>query len=378
MDEVQKEILVATIKKKFDQTKAELTEKERRAWVGSESLKIGHGGDGIVQKATGLSRPTIRKGRNEIQNGYRNSPEHIRKAGGGRKSIVKKYPGILKKLDSLIDPFSREEGKHPTLRWTRKSTAVLTNELNELLNPVAKDKRKPEPEKETIKISQRTLYSILKNLGYDMSINQRKNHPKSIPLMDIQLHVIYEEVKKHNQNGLPVVSIDLMKSRFSNGHLDDSLEMNMDGWEKIPVEDHTALSVMDSLQQWLDEADHMSQLNFPGILITVDGEKKENLKQGLQELSNKNQIRIRLCHFPPCTRKWNKVDQKTFFPFSVNQTSKKTEKYCSVVNLITNPTIINRVKNADGLNYDLAINLKSNKQLEAWNDLFVPMTVPKS
>lgn len=374
MDKAQKKILVETVKKKFEQIKPGLTEKEKRSWAASESLKIGHGGDGIAQKATGISRPTIRKGRNEIQNNVVNSLGRIRKYGSGRKSIFEKHRIIEKKLDSLIDPFSREEGRHPTLRWTRKSTAILADELNQLINPETKSKGSLEPEKPRIIISQKTLYSAMKSLGYDMRLN-KKVPSKLAPLMNIQFHVIYEAVKKHNQSCLPVISIDLIKVDQCNGDLDDPMNIKNEIWEKVPVGDHTAFAVVESIQQWIDEAGQISQINLSEVLVTVDGERNETLKQGLQELSNKNRMIIQLCYFPPCTRRWYKIEKKIFFPFSVSRSGIKSEKLCSIVNLIVNPTKNNRLKNASDLSYDHAINLKNDKQLGIWNDIFIPISI---
>jgi len=157
MESEKRQELSSRIRRRYQMVSAHLSEKGKRAWAASESIIIGRGGDTVVSNATGISRVTISKGKKEIKQGTRSESERVRKKGGGRKSLKESHPEIIEELDIMIDPFTRGDPESP-LRWTCKSTYNLANELEE----------------KGYKISQRTVYSLLQEMGYSMQANQKK------------------------------------------------------------------------------------------------------------------------------------------------------------------------------------------------------------
>lgn len=151
METQQKEDIVKQVKQRYDLIAVHLSEKDKRLWAASEANAIGRGGDTIVYLATGISRVTISKGKNELTGKALPKNKRIRKTGGGRKRLVDKIPALVKELDMLIDPFTRGDPESP-LRWTCKSTYKLSEALS----------------LKGHKVSQKTVYLMLQEMGYSM------------------------------------------------------------------------------------------------------------------------------------------------------------------------------------------------------------------
>ena len=160
----------------------------------SEANTIGRGGDTIVCEATGISRVTIGKGKKELSEQPEGTKKRIRKIGGGRKRLMDKNPALMKDLDTLIDPLTRGDPESP-LRWTCKSTYKLSEALR----------------KKGHKVSQKTVYLMLQELGYSMQANRKIKEGKQNPDRDEQFKFIYKRVKKFQATGQPVISVDAKK-----------------------------------------------------------------------------------------------------------------------------------------------------------------------
>jgi transposase len=177
---------IENIKKKYKQISIFLNEKSKRIWTASEALNLGWGGISIVQIATGIDYKTIKKGIAEIKKQKGN--DRIRKCGGGRKKLTYLNKELTAELEKLVEPETRGEPDSPLL-WSSKSTSNLTTELN----------------KKGYQISQKTVYSLLKELGYSLQANRKTKEGTDNPDRDKQFHFINELVKSFQANNNPVI-----------------------------------------------------------------------------------------------------------------------------------------------------------------------------
>ena len=336
---------------------AHLSEKGKRAWAASESIIIGRGGDTVVSNATGISRVTISKGKKEIKQGTRSESERVRKKGGGRKSLKESHPEIIEELDIMIDPFTRGDPESP-LRWTCKSTYNLANELKE----------------KGYKISQRTVYSLLQEMGYSMQANQKKLEGKQNPDRDAQFHFINTKVKQFQDKKLPVISVDAKKKENIGEYKNQGKEWERkgepkavntydfpdkekgkacpygvfdmtrnEGWVNVGISRDTAEFAVESIRRWWFG---MGKARYPrakSFLITADGGGSNGYrirlwKREIQKLVNQLSMPIEVCHFPPGTSKWNKIEHQMFSFVSKNWRGKPLDSIGTIVNLISSTT----------------------------------------
>ena len=186
MNTEQRQGLIYQIQQRYKFMRNLLSEKDRRIWAASESITIGRGGDTIVCEATGISRVTISKGKRGINSKGLSNSVRVREAGGGRKRLVDKDPNVIKDLDTMIDPLTRGDPESP-LRWTCKSTYKLAEAL----------------QLKGYEVSQKTVYSLLQEMGYSMQSNRKKMEGKQNPDRDAQFHFINRKVKKFQKNEQP-------------------------------------------------------------------------------------------------------------------------------------------------------------------------------
>jgi len=186
----------AIIARKFDRLSSMMNEKLKRRWAGCEALAIGRGGISVVAEATGMSRNTIRKGIQEVEDEYPQLSQSIldhrvRKAGAGRKPLAQTDPTLLQHLQQLVDPDTRGE---PTsaLLWTSKSTRKLSDELRELGHHV----------------SARTVAHLLQSLEYSLQGNRKNREGKQHPDRDAQFRYINKKVRSFQRKKQPVISVD--------------------------------------------------------------------------------------------------------------------------------------------------------------------------
>jgi len=180
---------------KWGQLSPVLDEQSRRIWCATEAQVLGYGGVSLVNRATGVTRPTIIHGLKQLNAQEPLSSLKVRKAGGGRKKVSDKDPTLLKDLDEMIEPVTRGDPENP-LRWSAKSTLKLTDELNKLGHSV----------------TQPTVYSILKQQKYSLKANKKtKEGKEDHPDRDAQFHFINERAKEFQKNKSPVLSVDTKK-----------------------------------------------------------------------------------------------------------------------------------------------------------------------
>ena len=354
----QRQTLISQVRQRYQMMCAHLSEREKRIWAVSESITIGRGGDTIVSKATGMSRVTIGRGKKEILGVDTNDkPDQIRKPGGGRKPLTQKYPGITKELDRMIAPYARGDPENP-LRWTCKSTYKLAKAL----------------QSKNYQISQKTVYSLLQEMGYSMQSNKKILEGKQHPDRDQQFHFISQKVMEFQALGLPVISVDAKKKenigQFKNRGREwekqgQPIAVNTydfpdkekgkacpygvydmtrnEGWMNVGISRDTAEFAVESIRRWWRGMGCYRYPKATSLLITADGGGSNGYRTRLwkieiQKLSNELGMSIQICHFPPGTSKWNKIEHQMFSFVSKNWRGKPLDSLGTIINLIANTT----------------------------------------
>ncbi len=339
-----------------------IDERTRRLWGATEAVAIGWGGISIVSEATGIAHTTLRRGVQDLEGGVSESGDidlsgKIRRSGAGRKKLVEVDPDIYNALESLIDPVTRGDPESP-LKWTCKSTRRLSLELG----------------KQGHSISPTSVRELLHNLDYSLQANRKTREGICNPDRDKQFKYINENVQKFLHSRQPVISVDTKKKEivgdFSNvgreyrkkGTPEETrihdfpdkklgkaipygvydIESN-EGWINIGINYDTARFAANSILRWWRE---MGQNRFPRatrLLITADaggsnGWRTRLWKLALQELANKMEMNLTVCHFPPGTSKWNKIEHRLFSFITQNWRGKPLYNLKTIVNLISNTT----------------------------------------
>ena len=309
--------LEATIVEKYAAVEAFLDERGRRIWAATESRAIGYGGDALVSDATGLSRPTIRAGRRELDGGGA-EPGRVRRAGAGRPGIEQSQPGIEQALERLVDPLTRGDPQSP-LRWTCKSRAKLTGALS----------------KAGWKVSSTTVGRLLHELGYRLHSVRKSREGASHPERNAQFEHINSKADEFLQCNQPVVSVDTKKKElvgdFKNGgrewqpkgRPERSLTHDFprdatgkaipygiydmghnEAWVRVGCDHDTPAFAVASLRRWWEE---MGKSRYPEareLFITADaggsnGYRSRVWKHELQPLADEMGVCIHVSHFPP-------------------------------------------------------------------------------
>ncbi len=347
---------------KYNVLKIELDERARRIWAATEARTLGHGGVAAVSRATGLAESTIRIGRKEILNSsyseiHNDTVRRIRQKGGGRKSLETINSDLLSALDALVDPESRGDPMSP-LRWTCKSTRRLSDQL----------------ETQGYSISHTKVGQLLQTLNYSLQSTRKRMEGKSHPDRDEQFKFINSIVIEFQSRKQPVISVDAKKKeligRFSNKGQEyqpkskpEEVETydfpsmadgkgipygiydmtHNQGWVSVGIDHDTAEFAVQSIRQWWLQMGMVVYPEAKELLITADGggsngSRNRLWKQELQRFANETGIKISVCHFPPGTSKWNKIEHRMFSYITQNWRGKPLLSYEVIVNLIANTT----------------------------------------
>lgn len=349
------------IRTKYNILQVEFDERARRMWAAAEAKALGHGGVTAVSRATGLAESTIRIGRKEI---LRPSPKkkdaitrRIRHEGGGRKSLEHKNSDLLESLDSLVDPESRGDPMSP-LRWTCKSTRRLAQELTA----------------QGYSISHTKVGKLLSMLNYSLQSTRKRMEGKSHPDRDAQFKFINSKVIDFQLRGQPVISVDAKKKElvgcFSNSGQEyqpvgspeevetydfpsmadgkgipyGMYDMTYNkGWVSVGVDHDTAQFAMHSVHQWWCQMGRTVYPDAKELLITADGggsngSRNRLWKRELQKFADEVGLTVSVCHFPPGTSKWNKIEHRMFSYITKNWRGRPLTSYEVIVQLIANTT----------------------------------------
>ena len=344
---------------KFTRIRPHLNEASIRLWAANEAIMLGYGGVTMVARATGLSRTTIHAGIREL-NATEASPlaeGRIRRVGGGRKKLTEKDPGLRAALNQLVDPVTRGDPES-CLRWTSKSTTKLARELTERGHP----------------ISQRTVCDLLAEEGYSLQSVRKTREGGTHPDRDAQFQHLDEQARKMITAGQPVISVDTKKKElvgdFKNAgqewqkagepaevRVHDFIDPLLgkaapygvydvsanQGWVSVGVDHDTAEFAVESIRRWWTR---MGQPRYPDatrLLITADcggsnGYRGRLWKVAVQRFADETGLIVQVCHFPPGTSKWNKIEHRMFCHISTNWRGRPLESLEVIVNLIGNTT----------------------------------------
>ena len=369
-----------------------MDERMRRQWAATEALAVGWGGVSAVAIATGLARNTVMAGLREVKHRRRypraKRVDRIRSVGGGRKPLTDTDPGMETALQALIDPATRGHPESP-LRWTCKSTSKLAEELQRQNHPV----------------TDRTVATLLKKAGYSLQSNRKTREGSAHPDRDAQFGYINRQVLVFQREFQPVVSIDTKKKELVGEFYNAGREwrpkgdpvqvkvhdfpdkkvgkaipygvydlLNNEGWVSVGIDHDTAEFAAASIYRWWET---MGARRFPGaakLLITADGGGSNSSRNRLwkvvmQELADKSKLTLQVCHFPPGTSKWNKIEHRLFCFITKNWRGRPLTTYQTVVNLIASTTTKKGLKvraAIDRNNYETGIEV-SDEQLARVN-----------
>jgi hypothetical protein len=353
--------VVRVIAEKFMTLEGVLDERSRRLWAAAEAHAIGRGGISRVAEATGLSRITIRSGLRELYPSSAPDAQaptgRTRRHGGGRKPLTEHDPRIERALEILVDPVTRGDPMSP-LRWTCKSAANLAVELQAQGHAV----------------SERSVNRLLHASGYSLQSNRKTIEGGDHPDRDAQFQHINRRVKAYQKQGQPVVSVDAKKKelvgRFRNGGREwqpsgEPEEVNVydfidkelgkaipygvydqttnTGWVGVGVEHDTAEFAVETLRRWWRNMGRQVYPQATRLLVTADGGGSNGSrcrlwKMELQRLASETGLQISVCHFPPGTSKWNKIEHRMFCHITENWRGRPLVSREVVVNLIGNTT----------------------------------------
>lgn len=345
---------VREIKTKFNLLLPLLDERLRRLWAGAEAKALGTGGITIVCAATDLSRTTVRNGIRELDGGIvEEDADRVRRPGAGRPTLEKKDPELLVALELLVNPVTRGDPESP-LRWTSKSTRKLAAELTAMGK----------------KVSPQKVCEMLSALGYSLQANRKTIEGSQHPDRDAQFEYINKRVAHFQRRGQPVISVDTKKKElvgdFKNGGREWQLEgepesvrvhdfidkdlgkaipygvydvTTNEGWVSVGTDHDTAQFAVETIRRWWMQMGRERYPNATHLLITADGGGSNSSrcrlwKVELQRLATELGLTIEMCHFPPGTSKWNKIEHRMFSFISMNWRGKPLVTHEVIVNLI--------------------------------------------
>jgi hypothetical protein len=354
--------LTQIVEAKYVTLKPLLDERARRLWAAVEARSLGRGGIIRVAEATGVARATIRAGMKELDlptadYGRPLSTGRLRLPGGGRRPVTDHDPDLLRELETLVDPSTRGDPMSP-LRWTCKSADKLAEGLRARGHI----------------ISERTVNRLLHDLGYSLQANRKTIEGKGHPDRDAQFRHINRKAKAFQRQGQPVVSVDTKKKelvgQYRNGgrewhrkgrpeevkvhdFIDKGLgkaipygvyDMAADtGWVSVGVDHDTAEFAVETIRRWWDRMGRRVYPQAKKLLITADGggsdvSRCRLWKVELQRLADEIGLSISVCHFPPGTSKWNKIEHRMFCHITENWRGRPLVSREVVVNLIGGTT----------------------------------------
>jgi len=352
--------VVARIRRKYRSLQPEMDERRRRQWAAAEAHDLGWGGVTSVARATGLSRTTITAGLRELTLPTKQrqaAAARVRESGGGRRPLTETDPGLLAALEALIEPKTRGDPESP-LRWTCKSTRRLADEL--------RDKKHP--------VSPRTVATLLHTSGYSLQANRKTREGATHPDRNAQFEYINASVQQFLERGQPAISVDTKKKElvgdFKNGgrewhaqgepepvrvhdFLDKKLGkaipygvydmLNNEGWVNVGIDRDTAQFAANSIRRWWHEMGQARYAHARELLITADGggsnsHRSRLWKVSLQDLADELGLSLFVCHFPPGTSKWNKIEHRLFSFITQNWRGRPLVSHEAIVNLIASTT----------------------------------------
>ena len=345
------------IQEKYNALRNLFDERTRRLWAAAEARSLPYGGISVVASVTGLSRTTILAGINEL----RNAPSlalavqdnRIRRPGGGRKRLKSEDPSLEHDLELLVEPLTRGDPRSP-LRWTCKSTRKLAEELN----------------RQGHRIGDRKVADLLHDLRYSLQANAKTREGSNHKDRNAQFEYINALAKTFQKRRQPVISVDTKKKELVGNFKNNGSEWQPEnrpeevqvhdfedkelgkvipygvydiaknkGWVTVGTDHDTSDFAIDTILSWWKRMGRQTYPQATELLILADGggsngSRSRLWKVGVQRLSNETALQVTVCHFPPGTSKWNKIEHRLFSFITQNWRGRPLISHEVIVNLI--------------------------------------------
>ncbi len=348
---------IAIITARFDALARFLNERDRRLFAASEARAAGRGGIAAVSRATGIARSTIGRGLADLQSGAVPSSTRVRRRGGGCKAATQTQPGLLDALKDLVQSSIRGDPE-AALLWVSKSQRILSAALAE----------------RGFTAGQKLVGRLLRRLGFSLQANAKTREGTSHPDRNAQFEHINAEVKAFQAVGEPVISVDTKKKELVGDFKNGGRELrpkgqpepvrvhdfpipelgkavpygiyditNNAGWVNLGISHDTAAFAVESIRRWWHELGATRYPTATRLLINADcggsnGARVHLWKRELQVLADELGIAITVCHLPPGTSKWNRIEHRLFAFITMNWRGKPLVSYQVIVQLIANTT----------------------------------------
>ena len=341
------------IRGKYQMLAPELNERTLRLFAAAEAKYLGRGGISVVARAIEVSRNRISRGLRDLEAEKKLEPNRIRKPGGGRKKRVEEDPKLKENLEQLISPYTRGDPESP-LRWTCKSVRKLAAELS----------------RKGHQVSHSSVASLLRGMNYSLQANRKTMEGKQHPDRDAQFNYINRKARGQQKRNQPVISVDTKKKElvgdFKNAGREWYLQgkpervrvhdfmikelgkvapygvydlTRNNGWVSVGIDHDTAAFAVATIRQWWRKMGRPAYSKASRLLITADGggsngARNRLWKVELQKMANRTGLTITVCHFPPGTSKWNKIEHRMFSFITKNWRGKPLADRATIVNLI--------------------------------------------
>ncbi len=328
---------VESLASRFEVLKPHLNERQRRLWLGAEARELGSGGVAVVARAAGVAGDTVRRGRAELEDPGAACYPRSRQPGGGRKRAEATDAGLVQALDKLVDPVTRGDPMSP-LRWTSKSLRTLAKALQQ----------------QGHQVSEQIVRRLLREAGYSLQANAKTSEGAQHPDRDAQFGYLNDQAQAHIAGGDAVVSVDTKKKElvgeFKNagrewhpaGHpehvkVHDFIDKTLGkanpygvydvatntGWVSVGTDHDTASFAVNTISRWWQQIGSSLHPHASRLLICADGGgsggyRTRLWKTELASLAAATGLTITVCHLPPGTSKWNKIEHRLFSHISMN------------------------------------------------------------
>jgi hypothetical protein len=374
----------------YEQVSSRLDERQRRLLAAAAARALGRGGITLVAHATGMSRQTVYDGLADLDDQAGLAAGRVRRPGGGRKRLVERDPGLVAALEALVDPATRGDPESP-LRWTCKSTAQLARALTAQGHPVSDD----------------TVGRLLKQQDYTLQRTRKTLEGAQHPDRDAQFGYLNQQALQHLAAGQPVVSVDTKKKELVGNYANGGAEWQPQGapvevavhdfpdpkigkaipygvydvgantgWVSVGTDHDTATFAVATLRRWWEQAGRALYPGAERLLVCADaggsnGYRVRAWKTELGRFAAATGLAVTVCHFPPGTSKWNRIEHRLFSAISVNWRGRPLVSHEVIVELIGATTTRTGLKvqaELDQRAYPLGVKV-SNAELAA-----VPLT----
>ena len=350
------------IRDRYGKLKGSLTERARRLFVANEAIAFGHGGIAAAHRATGVAPSVIGRGIAEvhaIENGKAPDlpPTRSRRPGGGRKKATEKDPTLITDLKKLVESTTRGDPESPLL-WTARSQRNIVAALK----------------KQGHETSMKMVSRLLKELGYSLQANRKRLEGAQHPDRNAQFEHINETIRRQLESNEPVISVDTKKKELVGAYKNGGRELRSQGdpedvkvhdfvddekgkvapygvydlqkneaWVSVGISHDTAQFAVETIRTWWNEMGAAKYPNATSLVITADGGGSNGYrlrlwKLELQGLVDEIGFPITVCHLPPGTSKWNKIEHRLFSFITQNWRGKPLVTHQVIVNLISATT----------------------------------------